>query len=355
MVRRLIAVAFLIALPIVSCPSVGEAQDKTENPIIQTRSAKFKEIYDRLQPVHIYGKVVDQDGSAVVGADIRINWESADFLVGKRGGGGQTLLKSDGTGAWEFKIDKPHRAFVNEVIMPGYEYTTRYNQKSSVRNLVENRTTRDEPVVTVLRKKGETTFLIVDPSGNRIGNQLIRVLSPDSQTKKLDLLSEKGAKPTVTENYEDLEVAVNYEPITGKWTVTYSTINVTDGIVIGNDLLYEAPSEGYQRRVVLDCPIWPRYLYLRSRTPAVYSRLDLEHSIWRESKTQEGLRISYKAWINPYGERNLEYEVELEKEWRLADRLEQDAKILLRQNKRPAVPDLQRLIKDAKTIVNEGK
>jgi hypothetical protein len=109
--------------------SVGEGQDKKEGTGIQTPGAKFNEIYDHLQPVHIYGKVVDQNGSAVVGADIKVDWESADFLVGTLGGGGQTLLRSDGTGAWEFTIEKPHRAFVHEVIVPGYEYTTRYNQQ----------------------------------------------------------------------------------------------------------------------------------------------------------------------------------------------------------------------------------
>jgi len=323
-------------------------------PDAKARRAKFQEMFDRLQPAHIYGKVVDQEGHPIAGADVKIDWETAALMIGKQDFGQTTWVKSDDKGLWEFKIEKPFRAFVAEVKRAGFEYTTRYNQESSVRNLVEQRTTPDAPVVTVLRKKGETTFLIVIPSGNRIGDQLIRVFSPESQTNTLDLLAEKGEKSKAV-GYADLEAAVNFDAPTGAWTVTYSATNGTDGIIIGDNLLYEAPQDGYQKEIVLHGPPWPRYLYLRSRTPAIYSRLDLEHSTWKESETKQGFRISYKAWINPYGSRNLEYESDLAAQWQLRKQLEREAKADLLQNKRPSKPDLPKLVKEAKEKADKGK
>ena len=235
---------------------------------------------------------------------------------------------------------------MEEVKKPGYEYTTRYNRESSVRNLVEQKTTQDAPVVTVLRKKGEATFLIYTD-----GYQLIRVFSPQCQTNYLDLLEKKGGKK-VAGSSVDLQVVAYYGVTTGKWTVTYSATNGTDGLIVGPDLLYEAPSEGYQKEVVLTGPSWPQYLYLRSRSPAIYTRFDLEHSTWKASKTNEGFRISYEAWINPYGERNLEYDSDLKQEWRLVHRLEAEAKAAHGQGKRPEKPNLPKLLKEARA--NEG-
>mgnify|MGYP006292988241 CR=1 FL=1 len=339
------AIVFAVAMG-VCFQAIGENQ-KDETPELQEHRAKLKNVFEQLQPVRIYGRVEDTEGNPVAGAEVKLSWQQATVLVGKPDAGRFDTVKTGKDGRWEFVMTKPHRAFVNEVKKQGYQYTTRYNSESSVRNLVSRPTSQDDPIVTVLRRKGETTFLVVNPSGNRINNPLIRVLSPQSQTKTLDLLAEENDKNKSGE-YADFQVAANYDETEGNWIVTYSATNGTDGIIVGNDLLYEAPEDGYQQEVVLNGPPWPRYLYLRSRTPAIYSRLDLEHSIWKESEKQQGFRISYKSWVNPYGSRNLEYDTDLKEEWRLRKQLEKDAKSLLKQGKRPEKPDLKALIKAEK-------
>ncbi len=326
-------------------------QDTNDAPDVQARRSRFKEVFDRLQPIVVHGKVIDQDANAVAGAQVKIGWESARFLAGNPDPGQVSWVTSDASGSWEFRIEKPHRAFVGDACKPGYEYVY---TKDSDKNLVESKTTKKEPAIVRLRRKGETTFLIIIPSGNRIGNQLARVLSPHSQTSRVDLLAEQGAKPAAA-SYTDLQTAVNFDGTSGKWTVTYSATNGTDGIVISSDLLYEAPQQGYREAVVVNGPPWPRYLYLRSRTPAIYARLDLEHSTWKESETNQGIRIGYKAWINPYGSRNLEYESDLAGQWQLRKQLEREAKADLLQNKRPAKPDLPTLVKEAKEKAEKDK
>ena len=306
---------------------------------VQPSLAKFVSMFDSLYSIVIYGKVIDQYSNVVSGAQVKIGWESAAGLIGEPDPGQDSWVTSDASGLWEFRIAKPYRAFVLDTCKPGYEYV--YTQESDG-NLVENKTTEANPVAVHLRKKEAASLLLL-----REGYQLIRVFSPHSQANILNLLAENGDE-LATGCYADLSVAVDCDGTTGKWIVTYSATNGTDGVVICNDILYEAPLDGYQNKVVLNGPPWPRYLYLRSRSPKIYSRLDLEHSTWKESETNEGFRISYKAWINPYGSRNLEYASELDEQWQLRKQLEQAAEADLSQNKRPTAPDLSKLLEEAK-------
>jgi len=319
-----------------------QGQQTNETVETQARRSKFKEIFDQIAPLKIYGKVVDTTGAPIEGADVSVGWENADSLLGERDSGGQELIKTDANGCWTFTINKPFRVFVENAGKAGYEYSSANNSDGSGRNLVEKKTTRDTPVVTVLRKKGETTFLI-----RREERQLIRVIAPHSQTNSLDILLKKGERAPVS-RYEDIRVAANYQKATGRWEVAFAATNGTDGLMFGTNWLYEIPLDGYQHQVVLDGPPWPPYLYLRSRTPAIYSCIFLDHDNFRPSFTNQGYRINCEMWVNPYGERNLEYETDLNKEWRLADQLEDDAKKSLHQHKHPVKPDLQNLIKDAK-------
>ena len=93
------------------------------------------------------------------------------------------------------------------------------------------------------------------------------------------------------------------------------------GIQIGDELLYEAPADGYAKELVMtfkyDKPIdrWsigesqekqhqqlPKHLYLRLRNPGLYARLDLKSA----SVLREGLWLRFEGVVNPYGSRSLE-------------------------------------------------
>lgn len=128
----------------------------------------------------------------------------------------------------------------------------------------------------------------------------------------------------------------------------YRATNGTDGIVLCDNFLYAAPEEGYRKEVVLQSPSRrPKYLYLRSRSPAVYSRVLLEHDSWREPDTGENFRIRYKAWVNPYAERNLEADERVTKNnWRTGDELTEEAVQAIRSGRLPPKPDIGRRIRE---------
>ncbi len=300
----------------------------------------LREAYERLQPLRIYGRVVDQDGNPLTDAEVLVSWQEATVLIGSPDFGRKDSVMSGNDGRWEFVVTKPHRAFVSDVRKEGY-YSYSETKSSSARNLVSQPTSSESPEEISLLKKGDMTFLV-----HREDYQLIRVFSPQSQTNNLDLLAKKGYRHK-WQPYADLQVVASYDSASLSWAIRYTATNEADGFVASTNRLYQAPEGGYQRQIEWNAPPWPRYLYVKSRTPSIYSVIDLEHSVWTETETNQGFGISYEAWINPYGERNLEYDTDLNAVWRLKDQLEKEAMVAFSDNKRPPKPDLPVLIRQA--------
>ena len=300
--------------------------------------------------IKIYGKVVDQNGVAVSGAEIEMSWRepTLDLDLKVR----SEKFSVDDQGAFICEIVNGTMPIVRNIHRDGYEFL--FQQNPVVNLSVEKQgqmlveTSDKQPILLKMRKKGESTFLL------RTEGLLINGSSPGKQSKTLDIFMQKGETQPELQNYADLQVEVACSPADGKWTVTYKATNGTDGIIVSDNLLYEAPEKDYQKEIVLQGPVGLKYLYLCSRTPAIYSRLDLEHRFWN-LKPHGRFRIDYKAWINPYGSRNLEYETNLVCQWQLRKQLEREVKADLLQNKRPPKPDLPKLIKDAKERAEKNK
>ena len=316
----------------------GEPGDKQDNPSLKQ---KMREMYDRIQPVMLYGKVVDTDGNAVPDAEVSIRWENADIFIGKRDVGRTERVKTDAKGSWTFSIGKAIQAYASAK-KEGYETSL----GGSTDNLIDDRTWKVLPAVITLRKRGEPTFLIVDPGRN---NGLLWTVSNLTASASLDLLANSGGKRMPADKkYADVQAEASFDTTGRCWTVVYRATNGTDGIVLCDNFLYAAPEEGYQKEVVLQPSFRaPKYLYLRSRSPAVYSRVLLEHDSWREPDTGENFRIRYKAWINPYGERNLEADERVTKDnWRTRNELTEEAVQDIRSGRLPPKPDIVRRIRE---------
>lgn len=321
----------------------------------QARRAKFKEMFDRLQPVHLYGKVVDQEGQPVAGADVMLSWETATFLIGKQDFTPQTVwVKSDEKGLWTFKIDKPYRAFVTEVKKAGYALIALDNYGSAGGNLVEHKTTPNDPVVSVLRKKGSTVFLLKESSLDfqLLATQSGKVIGHDfvQRGRIRDVAKAAGADAA---RVCDLQVKATFNTNNATWTAVLSPGNTNGGIIVSEQLLYEAPETGYQPDYTFTPeegePDKAKYVYLKSRNPAIYTRLEIKYV----NANKDFFRLSGKCVTNPYGDRNLEEATDLPYE--VTKQLTDEVKAAFRQNKRPLKPDLARLIKEAKEKAEKEK
>ena len=318
-----------------SCCSLGADREQRSD----AQRQQFREIYERLSPVTIFGIVVDEKGDAIPGAEVKVGWERATYLIGPCDLGSVTWVKTDSNGRWQFEFSKPDRAFVEDVRKSGYDYSRRDGSLGSSRNLVQNKTTYESPVATVMRRMGQTTFLV-----RREGRTSMRAQSPHSQTNRLDLMADRTERMR-PDGYEDLRVALNWSTASNSWSVTFSAPGESAGVIAGTNLLYEAPSEGYQKEVTFGGPPWPTYLYLRSRALPVYTRVDLTYYPWKGGETNQVLGITYKAWINPFGERNLEYDDSVKQNWRVEDELTEEAKTAIKGGRRFTKPDIPQRIK----------
>ena len=334
------SVVRIVLLLIAGMPAAGSEESE-----IAKRRIQHKQVYDSINPLNVFGKVIDQSGNAVQSAAVKVVWETAGALVGKGDERHERWVDSDLEGRWHLRIEKPSRAFVLDAKKAGYECVDiqDYNH-----NLLDKRLARDCPVVVRLRKKGDEVFLV-----QREGRTSMRSQSPHSRTNRLDFTEERPER-LKPDGYEDLRVALNWSTASNSWSVTFSAPGEGAGVIAGTNLLYEAPSDGYQKEVTFGGPPWPTYIYLRSRTLPVYARVDLTYYPWKGGDTNQVMRIAYKARVNPYGERNLEYDESLKRNWRVEEELTEEAKTAIKAGRSFPKPDISQRIKAMDERAGEG-
>ena len=148
--------------------------------------------------------------------------------------------------------------------------------------------------------------------------------------------------------FPDLKLKATFNTNDATWTVALSPGNTNGGIIASEQLLYEAPETGYQPQYVFTPeddfrkPIKNPHLYLKSREPAIYTRIDIKHI----HADKEFFQLSGETVTNPYGDRNLEPATDLP--WEVTKQLTDEVKAAFRADKRPTPPDLPKLVKEAK-------
>ena len=299
----------------------------------------------------VYGRVIDQTGDGVGGADVELHWRSAAWLLGKPDEQETLRLKSDEKGFWQADLRQPVQAEIRKVSKDGYERIG--GEEQSRTNVVTPAMARDNPAVTVLRKKAPLTFLIATPPQNKGADVvLLQLKSPRSISRPLGLLAWEADgewRGNATTN-ADLRVDAVFDEAGKCWNVTYSITNGPGGIVMSDGRPYEAPADGYVSSVSATFPVghkMQKHLCVRSRTPEVYSRVLVEHHV-RITKEYPFLRVFCWAWTNPYGDRSLESDERVAGVTGLADRLRHEALEALAFGKHPERPDIGRLVEEAR-------
>lgn len=306
----------------------------------QQRKAEAEKLEQRR--IHIYGKVLDEDGSPVNNAEAKVQW---DLFTARPNPLHEQWVKTDSEGEWDFET-KAWRMFVREVRAPGYLFSRLLQDPTDRTTDVErNRTSPTNRIVLRLHKMRDPTFIVANQG------RLVRTTSGKPFACRFDMFQRKtwSVKEATNETwsafYPDLEVQVERYGTNGGWRVVYRTPNEGCGLLITNILLFMVPDEGLAQECVLEGTKdqdFPRYLYLRTRTPAIYSRFQLRHGI-----DPDTCIISYEAESNPYGGRSLEPYAEMEPLWQLRERLAAEAIREITAGRRPAKPDYPKLIRGA--------
>ncbi len=352
-VGKLMNVATLVTLSLVSSGAkVLGNEDGDKDVIEHTRS-----LLERLPPARVYGKVLDQNDVPVEGAAVDVHWKEANPLRPTRPFTKKTLVYTLADGTWKLSALRGGSVFVQSVSKVSYEFSHAYNPflRSPERVYLDRWTTKENPVVIRLRKKGETTLLL-RPRGHVLS------FSGETMTYRINLVESvaKIITDDSTPDYDSADIVITGARIESPagWVFTVEAIGTDGGVLLegAQSVRYEAPEEGYRAEEVVDVIPRPhphiptklkvesKYrLNLRSRDSLMYSSVMLMFRA--ENDAQECRLEMYDIMINPYGSRNMEYEVALDKRWELEERLTNEAKAALMRGERPAVPDLPALIR----------
>ena len=157
----------------------------------------------------------------------------------------------------------------------------------------------------------------------------------------------------MTARVADIQVRAAFSTNDTTWTAILSPGGTNGGIIVSDQLLYEAPDSGYQMEYIFTPedrkPLKSKYFYLKTRDPAIYTCYEIEYV----NANKEFFRLTGKSLTNPYGDRNLEPATDLPYE--VTKRLTEETKSALCKNMRPARPDLSRLIREADERAEKGK
>ena len=336
-------ISLVVTLALLSCIASGSAAGDVD--------PRMQDMFDQYQAatgeILFNGKVVDQDGEPVAEAAVSVSMPIQVAIDAPPQGRARTIL-TDSNGCFEVSkhaFGLPdlmgHDLMITGIRKLGYESEeiplenrgfsfSRSNTKRFVAD-------KSNPVIFHMRKKGACTFLLEEPYW-----QMQMVLGSSNVTCGYDIIQNEVIEGVPTSQVEgaltcDLWVTVTAHANDATRQIVFAPAHANGGILGSNQLLHEAPEHGYLPEFVFtgqtDGQVATKYLYLKSRDPAIYTRIEI-----MQLTAGEGFcRIQGRVAANPYGDRNLEPKDGLSyDETKL---LTDEVRAAFRQNKLPAQPD----------------
>jgi hypothetical protein len=302
------------------------------------KQERIKEWYEKSPPLEAYGRVVDVDGNPVSGVELEIHVDTS--MPPSLGPVVTEYIQSGTNGEWHYKTGQGSRLGIYGAKKPGYEtITDRMDWHGTIVRPYQNRT-EDNPVIIILRKKGDTRCLLT--------RKMKTVFIPGQTNAVWITLTDDKLVPsqliTDTNNISqcDLGVTTFFKQASSNWIIAFSSPNTNSGLLLSNHLLYEAPDHGYQQEFTVPVGLGREdyrkhvLLYIKSRNPPIYSRIDAEFVPHREI-----IYINYNILANPYGDRILEEETDLP--YDIRKKLEAEAVSALAAGRLPEKPDLEKI------------
>ena len=262
-------------------------------------------------PIVFHGRIVDQYGDAVAKATV-------SYVIRGYGKVGHArricgTVMADEKGRFDLNEGKAGLLIIHDIIASGYEFSlggangdeTIFDYRTSRRR--RHRPDREHPVVFHLRKRqAPGTYLLKKSFGISLKAGDGEAYWCQDLAKGWRYFSRESVSP---EAFPDLEATGVLDRERREWRLTIRTNGGQSGIQIRDDLLYEAPADGYARTAQAVFPFvgqgkFPvRYLYLRLREPGMYARFSIDDP---SESTDQWLYLCCEGVINPYGDRSFE-------------------------------------------------
>ena len=344
-----------------------------ENDANKKRWGKWlKHAQSNMTKIIFYGKVVDQYGHPVSDAVIYLRTRVPRIVPMPDS---KTEVKSDLNGLFEYKGSKGGSLYFDKIIKKGYvaQWPFPAFNYSKDRNPFHTPDPK-KPIIFHMRKKGANpTFLITEQYYNI-------EIEPDSSNlySFLDLEADwenagdnRDYKKDFLPKHYDIKVTSVFDKEKFDWIVTFTASGDNGGFILSDEFLSEAPEKGYKKEFkfiqhvltekeedilsetedrkveekymkLREFILKNKYLYIKSREPAIYTRMKLKDA----SIDVEWVNVSTSIATNPFGERNLEFNDELP--YDITEKCEESVTEAFLKGKLPKKPNIKKMMTEFK-------
>lgn len=306
-------------------------EDKEARLEKMIEKAKQSDLSSRA-PIDFYGKILDQNGDPIEGVKVTLKirdnawqWETdgqQDTII---------ELMTDLSGLFSAGGKQGHFLFIEDLEKKGYEYDRAKNPSSFDYQIIENTIEPpfpgdpDNPIVFVLRKRGIVDYLLTETFRLRFFKSQNKLYQPQLLGKWVDAY---GKETNLDYRRSESSRCLN---ISCSWTEDYSEFELhfkcaieDSGVYLSDQLLYEAPAEGYQQEVIYKNNMFsriensgtpglynvPLFLYVKGPEKSYYSRIELSISTrpMQDSNPDPLVLVRGHIYTNPAGRRYLDYD-----------------------------------------------
>ena len=366
----------LISICIVTIATSVFSQD--DDKISDKMKERLEQLKKQEGSIEFYGKVIDQMGNPV--ADAKVTLSIGQVSIMPR----SPLflnINTDNTGL--FSVTSRDKITATNLSVKQIEKKGYVESRNKWPNIYisfrkddpqQHKPDPNNPIIFHMRKRGENpTYLMTNRDFNfdmSSGEKLVRSfidLRNDWKEKHEDGNYDKDF---LSKHY-DIKVSATFDKEKSDWTVIFTASGKDSGFVLDDKFLSEAPEGGYMKEFTIiqhvatekereeyenseddskmdkfqkltEFKFKGKYLYIKSRNPAIYTRMELTEA---RADDSEDIRIDANTATNPYGERNLE---EMDMPYGMGKYFYPQTIEAFLEGKRPIKPEVKKLWEEYK-------
>jgi hypothetical protein len=275
----------------------------------------FNEEKLKHKQIQLFGKVIDQFGKPIPDANLII--QIATMYV--EGGIKTVTCITDINGLFVLN-DIGTDVLVTELQKEGYEFNLENNlvrsfnyDPSSGICYIPN---INKPVIFYMRKMGPKAFLISEELSIRLmaaKNEYLVTRDIDLLGTQLNGFIDGNSIWHDFEEHIDVHIKAELFEDPNAYKISFKALDPNCGFTVSNELLYEAPSEGYVPEIVFEGNITEdmkemttKYIYIKARNGQIYSRLDFNVRIRNKKEPGPVVLCGGHFLSNPASSRYLE-------------------------------------------------
>jgi hypothetical protein len=356
-------ILFLVLFAVISLPYFLFCE---KNDYVDDREDYIKELIEGEVDIEFYGKVIDQYKNPVSNAIVRYKVNQYDpypsksniYHVRQR----ELMLSTDSKGEFHITGIKGYSLSIEEIFKEGYEFHRNSDLKTYFRfdhgYIKVFKPDLNNPLVFTIRQMKSPSYLIeMSTIGLQIKNKGSSGVTGYDVIQCRQIPDVNNMSRANRGNIPDLKIAYVYDSENRQWKLIISSDSEDSGIFVSNELLHEAPENGYRPQYIAFLKIDSKdeinfdykYLYLKSRSPAIYSRIEVSGCVAKENF----IRLNIRSLANPYGERGFDEIKNISSN--ISASLLQEARESLKEGVIPKKPDAELLMNEAKRAMQEGR